>query len=256
MRSMTIAGAMLWVAVAVGPADAGTVTFSDTTFATSDWNAASGPARSPWSIWASTSQLTTATRTTVSAAPALVLTHRLFSSGNAGGAIVNNAFAYTPSVSGAITALDYLVTQQWQAPYDLPWRLGIVQGGKYFATPSYHRAYEDGVPPGTYKTFAGTGLTAANFAEQLANFTMDTTSQPDFGPTGGTMYFGLAYVSLTGVPSGFTWTTYFGRFEVSLHDTASVPEIDPGTSGTVMALLVGATGLLEGRRRRRSRSAA
>ena len=250
MRSTTVAAAMLWVGAAVAPAWAGTITISDTTFTPGHWNAPSGPARSPWSIWTSASQTTSATQSSVSGSPALVLTHTLRSSGNAGGAIINNTASYTPSVSGAIGTLDYSISQQWQAPFDLPWRLAIAQNGKYYGTVSYHRAFEDGVPSGTYKTFTGTNLTAASFAEQLTDFGMDPLSRPDFGPTGSTMYFGLIYLSFTSIPSGFTWTTYYGRYDVVLRTASSVPEIDPAGCGAIAAVLAGCGALLERRRMR------
>jgi len=61
-----------------------------------------------------------------------------------------------------------------------------------------------------------------------------------------------AFSSISGLPSGYSLDyNYLGGNQIALVSGA-VPEIDPAAAGSVLALVGGALGMLERRRRRRA----
>ena len=91
----------------------------------------------------------------------------------------------------------------------------------------------------------------------IANSTLDVTV--------GVFYTGLAYViahygtllgtvaSITGLPSPSWYVdySYMGLKQIAIvSDSVAVPEIDPASFGSGLAMLLGSQGLLERRRRK------
>ena len=247
MRPIDLFRCLFCVLLLASVARATPVTFSDTTFNTSDWNSPSGPARSPYLYAGDVTPTMSVTQSFVPGTPSLLVSIE-HTPGWTDVAVVNNRWSYAPSTAGAIDSLDFRISQQWRDNvFDLPWRLLVVQNGKYYGS-AYYRAWEQGGAMNQYRTFAATGLTSAMFHEQTKQFAVvDPTSNPVFDASGSAMRFGLMMLSMTS--GNYTWNTYFGEYTLTLQTQASVPEIDPVGAGGVVAILSGALGLLERRRR-------
>jgi len=248
MRSIVLVRFLVCVLLLGSVARATPVTFSDTTFNASDWNAASGPAQSPYLYAGDVTPTTMSVTQSMAPGTASLFVSIGHSVGWTDVAVVNNIWSYTPAASGAIDSLDFRISEQWRNNiYDLPWRMLIVQNGKYYGSENYYRAYELVGSMDQYQTFSATGLTASQFNEQTKQFAVvDTTSHPVFDASGSEMRFGLMMLSKTGF--GYTWNTYYGEYTLTLNTQSSVPEIDPAGFGSVFALLTGVLGLLERRR--------
>ena len=250
MRSMFFSCLMLSACIVVTAARAEPVTFSDTVFNPAHWKATSGVTQSPFVIASSVSTSVIVSGTTIDQSPALAI-----SVGHGRGwsrvAVVNNQFSYDPAVTGAISSLDFDITQQFRDVYDLPWRLLVVQGGRYYGSRDQFRALSSGQSM-TYIRYLGADLDARNFGEQVDDW-FNEESHPDFAASGAPMYFGFLMESLTGIPSGYTWRSYYGSYALAIETGyAPVPEINPAGFGPVVAILSGALGLVERLRKRRS----
>lgn len=249
MRTL-VALASLCVTLCLGAVSrGGPVTLTDTTFRASDWNAAAGSARSPSYLVGSVTPTVSVTQSAAPGSPSLLVSLG-HSFGGTAVAVANNVWSYTPSVSGAIDSFDFRISQQWRDNIaDLPWRVLIVQNGKYYGSAGQYRALYAGGAMAQYKVFSGQGLTADHFYEQGSTWdTLDSSSHPVFDASGGSMRFGLLFTSLTG--GSYTWKSYHGEYTVVLNAQSGVPEIDPAGIGSALAVVAGAVGLLERRRRR------
>ena len=248
MRSIVLVRFLVYVLLLGSVARATPVTFSDTTFNASDWNAASGPAQSPYLYAGDVTPTTMSVTQSMAPGTASLFVSVGHSVGWTDVAVVNNIWSYTPAASGAIDSLDFRISEQWRNNiYDLPWRMLIVQNGKYYGSEASYRALDVVGSMDQYQTFSATGLTASQFNEQTKQFAVvDTTSHPVFDASGSEMRFGLMMLSKTGL--GYTWNTYYGEYTLTLNTQSSVPEIDPAGVGSVLAVVAGALGLLERRR--------
>ena len=92
----------------------------------------------------------------------------------------------------------------------------------------------------------------------IANSTLDVTvGVPDTGLAYIIAEYGTllgTFATITGLPGPSWYVDYFyqGRNEIAIvSDAVSVPEIDPASFGSGLAMLLGSLGLLERRRRRK-----
>lgn len=222
------------------------VTFSDTTFNAGDWNALSGPARSPYIVAGNVTPTMSVTQSMVPGSPSLLVSIGHLP-GSVTAAVVNNVWSYSPATSGRIDTIGFRVSEQWRdGVFDLPWRLLVVQNGRYYASKDYYRALEQGGTMNQYEVFTATGLTSESFYEQTSqSLVLDPFAHPVFDVTGSTMRFGWLLPTSTSLPGGYTWLSYFGEYSITLDGPASVPEIDPAVTASVLAIVAGAFGLRE-----------
>ena len=179
---------LLALGLAAGPAAAGTVVFTDGTFAPADYETAfvfsgDGLSTASFAQCASCGNPGTAMQLTFNEPSGVAVSIGM----------INTTFSYDPGTQGAITTIGAGVDKQFDNPYsDVSFgnyfRPLIEQNGNFFAA-----AITDGkvFGPGlsAYDTLSGAGLTATDFVEYDPLTGTFGAAHPDF--SSGTMYFGL-----------------------------------------------------------------
>ena len=143
---------------------------------------------------------------------------------------------YKPSVSGAISSLDFFydfsVLEVTNPSNGAVATKFLIEQDNVFYTNSY---IGQKVSPGIWTTNFGLGLVSDDFVDVAGS-----TRKPDFSINGGEIAFGFATLNSTGMASGRTSTWGVDNWKVTIHQpTQSVPE----PSSFISYLLVLALGL-------------
>ena len=205
---MTFVPRLLLSLIVCVAAQAGTVTFSDTTFANSDWD--ESPIYDTHGTFSFSASQSGGTR----------FTQHNWTAGQVTLGHYNLLAVYNPSVGGAITSLEYSFRANYTGPGN-PGGVGLqfvaLQDGVAYGA-LYHVATSSG-----FDTITQSGLTASDFKRiQVA---VPSTVSPDFSTSGSAIVFGYATQNGTAFPGSFSTTHAVDDWTVTFQTgLAPVPE--------------------------------
>ena len=217
------------------PSNAKTLTISDTTFNTANWNA---PALVKYTGNGLTATNTVSQVNLGSGKTAMDVTSSWSTSSGVEVGVINKT-GFSLAKTGAVNSLSYSIEEECPASkYDLFCRMIVEQNGKYYAALTVQRGYTSPGQGKGYATFSDTDLLAADFCQITSDGILgdrDTTSHPDFSTAGGDLYFGVE--TYGGASVGMTYVSQFDSFSVTLNYSPPVPE--PSSIVLLMSATVG-----------------